>query len=177
MVWSQEHLTTNYNTCNYWYKQGISYTFISSEITKFEINNIIKNTKMKLIIPLFGYIPMFTSQRHLVNNYLETFNLKENGKYLYKEEKMYPIIDNNLGTVVYSNNILNGLEEFLELKDNYIFLNNFNIDEPKFLEIVQMYKNLNINNLEKTKLKIEEMFKNTSKCFLYTETIYKVKKS
>lgn len=177
LVWSQEHLTTNYNTCNYWYKQGISYTFISSEITKFEINNIIKNTKMKLIIPLFGYIPIFTSQRHLVNNYLETFNLKGNGKYLYKEEKTYPIIDNNLGTVVYSNSILNGLEESLELKDNYIFLNNFNIDEPKFLEIVKLYKNLNVNNLEKTKLKIEKMFKNTSKCFLYTETIYKVKKS
>lgn len=177
LVWSQEHLTTNYNTCNFWYNQGVNYAFLSSEITKFEIENIIKNTKMKLIITLFGHIPMFTSKRHLVNNYLETFNLKTNGKYIYKEEKTYPIVDNQLGTVVYSCDILNGLEETLELKNNYIFLNNFNIDEEKFLKVVKLYNQLNPNNLTKTKQEIEEMFKNTSKCFLYTETIYKVKKS
>ena len=177
LVWHQTHMVTNYNTCNFWYNQGVNYAFLSSEITKFEIENIIKNTKMKLIITLFGHIPMFTSKRHLVNNYLETFNLKTNGKYIYKEEKTYPIVDNQLGTVVYSCDILNGLEETLELKNNYIFLNNFNIDEEKFLKVVKLYNQLNPNNLTKTKQEIEEMFKNTSKCFLYTETIYKVKKS
>ena len=175
LVWSQEHLTTNYNTCNYWYKQGIKYTFLSSEITKKEIQEIIKNTKMKLIITLFGYLPMFTSKRHLVSNYLETFNLKKQGKYIYKEGKTYPIIDNKLGTTVYSNYILDGLEEYLELKDNYLFLNNFNIDEETFLKTIKIYKNLNKKNLIKSKEEMEKLYSNLSKGFLYKNTVYKVK--
>ena len=180
LVWAQEHLTTNYNTCNFWYQQKVKYAFISSEITKEEILKIKQNTKMKLIVTLFGYLPMFTSKRHLVDNYLQTFKLDKKGYYIHKENKIYPIIDNNEGTVVYSNYILNGLEEYLELKSNnidYIFLNNFNIDEKTFLKVVSNFKKLNSKNLEKIKAELNQLITNTSKGFLYTETIYKVKKN
>lgn len=53
---------------------------------------------------------MFASIRHIVNNYLDYFDLKNNSeiKYMVKENNKYPIIDNNLGTVAYSSHILNG---------------------------------------------------------------------
>ena len=35
---------------------------------------------------------MFTSKRHLVDNYLETFNIKEKGNKIYKEDKYYNIV-------------------------------------------------------------------------------------
>ena len=61
LVWAQEHLTTNYNTINYWYNHGSKYTLVSSDITYEEITEITKNSKSKLIVQLFGYLPMFDS--------------------------------------------------------------------------------------------------------------------
>lgn len=176
LVWSQEHLTTNYNTCNFWYNEGVKYVNLSNEITKNEIKAISQNTNMKLIVTLFGHLPMFTSKRHLVKNYLKTFKLKQNGYYIEKEGKIYPIVDNDEGTVVYSDFLLNGLEEALELENlvEYIFLNNYNIDTKDFIEIVKLFYNLNLNNLEKSKQILNKI--TTNKGFLYTETIYKVKK-
>ena len=55
LVWSQEHLTTNLSTINYWNKFGVNYTYLSSDITEEEIIEISKNTKSKLIVNLFGY--------------------------------------------------------------------------------------------------------------------------
>ncbi len=42
LVWSQEHLTTNYATMNYWYNENVNYTYVSSEIT---LDEIIENRK------------------------------------------------------------------------------------------------------------------------------------
>ena len=77
---------------------------LSSEITLDEVKEIEKEAKAKLMLPVFGYLPMFVSRRHLVKNYLETFNLEDNSKinYIEKEGKIYPIIDNEEGTIAYS---------------------------------------------------------------------------
>ena len=108
LVWSQEHLTTNYATMNYWYNENVNYTYVSSEITLDEIIENRKNTKMKLIVPIFGYLPMFVSKRHLVENYLEYFNLdKKSSKYeLEKDSKLYPVSIISNDTTIYSSHIL-----------------------------------------------------------------------
>lgn len=166
LVWSNEHLTTNYSTINFWNNYGADYAYLSSEITKEEIKEIIKNSKSKIIVPIFGHLPMFVSLRHAVKNYLKTFNLNDNSKinYIKKEGKIYPIIDNEIGTVVYSDYILDGYEELNEIKASYITLNEFNIKRSDFIEVLKKYNNMNSNY---------EL--NTSKGFLYQSTIYKVK--
>lgn len=180
LVWSQEHLTTNYYTINYWMSKGSKYTLISSEITLEEIVSIRKNTSSQLIVPVFGYQPMFTSFRQIVANYKDYFNLYDDSKinYIEKEGKIYPIIDNNNGTIVYSNNILNGLEEYLKFKEiniEYILLNGFNIDNKKFVDILKMFNEVNSINVLEYNQRINDMLKNTDKGFLYKETVYKVK--
>ena len=145
LVWAQEHLTTNYHTCNYWYDFGSKYVFISGEITLDEIKEIKQNTKAKLIVPIFGYLPMFVSKRHLVKNYLDYFNLKDKSEinYIFKEGNKYPITDDNNGTSVYSANILNGLEESLILREEkieYLLLNSFNIDVYQFKKLLIFLK-------------------------------------
>ena len=179
LVWSQEHLTTNYNTINYWNFFGVNYTYLSSDITEEEIIEIIKNTKSKLMVNLFGYLPMFVSKRHIIKNYLEYFNLKDNSEinYIYKEEKFYPIIDNNIGTQVYSNNILNGIKTSLNINVDYIILNSFNIELDKFINVIKMFKSVNEDNVEEYNEKINSMFNNIDTGFLNTKTIYKVKKN
>lgn len=174
LVWAAEHATTNYNTINYWYNFGAKYTFISSDITYDNIIEIKNNTKSKLIVPVFGYLPMFVSRRHIVKNYLDYFKLNDNSKinYIEKENKIYPIVDNKLGTFVYSNNILNGVNYYKNLeKENidYALFNGFNINTEGLIEVLKIYSgksNKNINSL----------FENLDEGFLNKETIYRVKK-
>ncbi len=163
LVWNQEHLTTNYGTVNYWYNKGIEYAYLSSELTKREIDEIKNNTKAKLFVNIFGYIPMFTSRRHLVKNYLETFNLdsKQNNT-IKKEGKTYPINDTNLGTTVYSDYILNAVNLDFSNIDYLVFNSNL-IDNKDFEEVLKDFKENKEN----------KFLKETG--FLYKETIYKVK--
>ncbi len=159
LVWAQEHLVTNYETINYWYDKGAKYAYLSSELTKDEIITIKKHSKAKLFINVFGYIPMFTSKRHLVKNYLDYFNLDQKGlkKHIYKEGKTYPIIDDNHGTTVFSNYILNILDE--DFLDDYLVFNSTFIDEKEFKKVLTDAHNFPFEH-----------------GFLYKETIYKVKK-
>lgn len=178
LVWAQEHLTTNYNTINYWNSFGVNYTYLSSDITEEEIIEISKNTNSKLIVNLFGYLPMFVSKRHIVKNYIENFKLVDNSSvnYMTKENKTYPIIDNNVGTSVYSNNILNGIKTSLNIDVDYIVLNSFDIDLNKFINVIEMFKSVNKENVFEYEDKINKLFTNVDNGFLNTKTIYKVKK-
>lgn len=175
LVWSAEHLTTNYATIQFWKNQGIDYTYISSEITLREILEIREHTNCKLIVPIFGYLPIFVSKRHTVKNYLKRFRLQDSSNihYLRLKEEDYPIIDDELGSTIYSAHILNGYHEYLALEDiEYVTLNSFEIPNEKFLKIVKMYFEKNPNHEER----INQMLLNTDKGFLHKETIYKVKK-
>lgn len=171
LVWSNEHLTTNYATINFFKKYKVSYTYLSGEITKEEIRDIKDNTTIKLIVPTFGYLPMFVSFRHAIKNYLEYFKLKDNSKinYLEKEGSIYPIIDNELGTFVYSANILDGYDDLKDLDIDYMAFNSFLISEDDMLEVLKIVN-------KKSNKKIDSLFKNVDKGFLYKETIYRVKK-
>ena len=77
LVWHQEHLATNYATCNFWNEYGATSTYLSGDITLQEILDIKENASSKLFVTMFGYLPMFASFRHLIKNYLTTFSLGE----------------------------------------------------------------------------------------------------
>lgn len=177
LVWNQEHLTTNYLTSNFWYEYGAKYTMLSSEITIDEINEIALNANAKTMVPIFGYLPMFVSRRHLVKNYLDTFKIKDdsNINYIEKENKTYAIIDSNDGTIAYSNKCLNGINETLKLNVDYIVLNSFNINNATFRRVVSMYNIVNESNVQEFKEEIDKML-DTDTGFLYKETVYEVKK-
>lgn len=181
LVWGQEHLTTNYITANYWHKFGSEYTLVSNEITKAEILEIKEKSLPKLIVTLFGYLPMFVSERHLVKNYLKTFDLNDNSKvnYIEKENNIYPIIDSNEGTIAYSSYILNGIKEapeFKKQKIDYILLNSFLINDSEFELVIDLFNDVDDDNKEECEQKIDDMFK-TDYGFLDKKTIYKVKKN
>jgi len=177
LVWSQEHMTNNYYTTNFWYNNWCKYTWVSNDITLREMKEIKENTDSKLMVTLFGYIPMFASLRPLVKNYLKTFDLKDESKinYIEKEGKMYPLINNELGTICYTDFILNGLKEKLLLDYDYIVLNSFLIDDDKFIKVLDIFNQVNSDNVDKLESVINSMFDNTKKGFFYEETVYKVK--
>lgn len=178
LVWGQEHMTTNYLTINYWYDFGVKYTLVSPDITLDEILEINSNTNSRLLVPIFGYMPIFTSYRHLVDNYLKTFDINDNSNnYLIeKEGKNYPIVDDVNGTSVYSNNILNGIEEYTDLDDiDYVVLNSYKIDNEVFKDVIDMFNTVTLDNKKEYYDKIQEILGNVDKGFLFKETIYRVK--
>lgn len=184
LIWNQNFLVTNYRTCNYYYDLGVKSCVASSEITLDEIIEIKKNTKMNMFVNIFGYQLMSHSKRSLISNYFKYINEKDTKKdhHLLKEGKSYIIKENNIGTSIYSNNILNGLTKINELKTNNIniILNEMNIEENTFLEVLEIYDKAINNNLteeELTKLdkKIKDKIPNTGLGFLETKTIYKMK--
>lgn len=155
LVWSEEHLTTNWQTINFWYDLGVKYAYLSAELTKKEIDDISAHAKATLFVNVFGHLPMFTSRRHLVQNYLKYFNIKatNKNKKIFKENKSYPVIDQETGTTVYSNYILNAMGEHFNVK--YLVFNSYLIDDME-----KVFTN-------------NDYSKETG--FLYNETIYKVK--
>lgn len=179
LVLATEHATTNYNTINYWNSFGVNYAYLSNDITEEEMVTISKNCKAKLMTTLFGYLPMFVSKRHIVKNYLEHFELQDNStvNYIQKEGKTYPIIDSNIGTSVYSANILNGIKSVLNINLDYIVLNSFDIELDKFIDVINMFRDVDKDNIIEYYDKINSMFSNTDEGFLNTKTIYRVKKN
>lgn len=179
LVWSAEHLATNYNTINYWSKFNLSYVFLSNEITKEEVTVIKEHSKIPLIVQAFGYVPMYISKRHAIKNYLEHFKLKTDSKdfYIYKEEKKYPILERKDNTEIYSYFILNAIEEYGTMDVAYILLNGFKINIQFFLQVIDLFNNVNEKNKDEFKNKIDQLFDNTDLGFIYKEAIYQVKKN
>lgn len=177
LIWNQEHMTNNYYTINFWNEMGVKTTWVSNDITLREMKEIKENTDSKLMVTLFGYIPMMASRRHLVKNYLKTFDLKDESKinYIEKEGNVYPLIDSDFGTICYTSFILNGLKEKLLLDYDYIVLNSFLINADDFIKVVDMFNDVNEDNVDELENSINSMFSNTKKGFFYEETVYKVK--
>lgn len=177
LVWSQEHLVTNYQTINYWNSKGVNYAYVSSDLNIDEIKDITDNSKSKLLVNLFGYQSMFVSKRHIVDNYLKYFKIDSNSDiyYMKKEGKAYPIVDKNY-TYAYSNNIYNGIKEYFNINCEYYVVNGFLIDDKDFSKVLSVIGNLTLKNVEKSALQINDMFDNIDTGFLYQNVVSKVKK-
>lgn len=177
LVWNQTFMVTNYNTCNYYYKKGVKYAFLSKEITKEEANSICDNTDMKMFMFVFGYPSMSYSRRHLLENFYkfmdkdkekDILNVKNNGnEYFVKDEKK--------GSIFYFGKVLNYAKYLNELKAEYLVMSDTMIDSS-FEEIVKLYRKIIDCNDLKCVNDALKLFKDYEG-FLNTKTIYKVKKN
>lgn len=180
LVYAQEHMGTNYETLNFWHDKGINYALLSEEISDNEIMDIRNNTDMKLILPIFGYFPMFVSRRHLVKNYLDYFNLYDDSSvnYISNEGKSYPIVDDDV-TTVYTNSYLNGIKDYVKFSKggiDYVLINSFLVSNDKINKVLSMFRSVNNDNEDEYFDSISNMFdSNIDTFFLHKESIYKVK--
>lgn len=182
LVWAEEHMTTNYNTCNYYYDKKVEYVYLSSEITVDEIKEIKEKSKIKLISFLFGYPDVSFSKRKLLTNYFLYNKLKkENDWYLISsdENNKYFIKENKLGTRILYGKVLNGIKPLNDLIDtlDYGILNEELMDHDTFIKSLKVFKDLldnKINDYDANK-EIDKLVHSNDTVFYYKKTIYKVK--
>ncbi len=181
LIWGQEHMTTNYNTCNYYLNKGCSYVYLSSEITKDEIEEIKCRSKVRLISFLFGYPDVSFSKRKLLTNYFLYHNEKMNQKEyeIISDDQKYLIQENNLGTRILHKEILNGIKPFHDLMNilDYAILSEEFIEHEVFMEVLKtFYEFMNhLINEDEAFNKIKELTGSDNTGFYYKKTIYKVK--
>ena len=182
LVWAAEHMTTNYNTCNYYYDKKVEYVYLSSEITKDEIIEIKEKSPIKLISFFFGYPDVSFSKRKLLTNYFLYNNLnKEKDWYLITsdEEHSYLIKESSLGTRILYGKVMNGIKPFNDLMDivQYGILNEELMSHDVFIKALDIFNKLNNKKIdvEEANKEITDLVNSDDTVFYYKKTIYKVK--
>ena len=187
LVWSQTHMITNYETCDYYHSLGVEYALLSKEITKEEILKICSKSKIRPIIELISYPTVAFSKRKLITNYEQNYNLKNNDKLQIIESKtkqQFTLVEDQNGVSFIASKLVNGsrlLKDLVKYDNCNILLKEDLINHDIFLEClnnvkyyVENYKNLSITDEQKWLEKQNKLLgRNTG--FLYRKTIYQVK--
>lgn len=185
LIWSQDFLVTNYKTCNFYEREGVSGACLASLITHDEICEICNKTKFDIFVYGFGYQMMALSKRKLISDYFEYINDEDNKSihYMIEKDNKYPTIEASVGTKMYSDEVLNSIKYINEFKKagiKYIILDNFMIDDNTFSKISKMYEravneDLNDEELIAMEKEINSLIPNSSTMFLDKKTVFKVK--
>ncbi len=160
MIFYQNHFGTNVRSINFWLDRGDS-VFVSNEITYDEIKEIVNKAKKSVVLHLYGYNQVMYSRRLLLTNWSEEFNIPKKNKNVIEElvtKIKFRVIENEFGTVMYSENIFNGLD-LLELDNvKYGYVNTTFLDHDTVMKMIETGK-----------------FDGGDRGFLEKETIYKLK--
>lgn len=112
LILYQNHFGTNYESINA-NLEFVDSVVISTDITKEEIGEILKNTNKPLVHFSYGLVSMMYSRRTLLSNYESEFDLKKQSILTLQETiaKQNSIaVENEFGTVIYHGKYLNALE-------------------------------------------------------------------
>lgn len=166
LILFQTHFGTNASSINENLK-FVDSVVIGTDITKEEIDIILKQTKKPLVYYLYGLIPGMYSRRTLLSNFEQEMKLPSKKKVLLEEQvtkKQFLAVENEYGTVLYHGNYFNGQEDLDDEKIMYYFINPLFLDISEQTELIQ--------DLLKKKKHLKE---NEDQGFLYTKTIYRLK--
>jgi hypothetical protein len=158
----QNHFGTNKDSINFWLDR-VDSMVVSNEITYNEIDYICKNVNKSVVLHLFGYNQVMYSRRLLLSNWSEEFNIEKKSTNVISDVATgikFRAMENEYGTVMYSENIFNG-SRLLNLGNvRYYYVNTTMIDHNVVMDF--------LSNKEHS----SELEDNG---FLDKETIYKLK--
>lgn len=185
LIHFSSHLITNYRTADFWLKKGLNGVLLSTEITLDEIFSIRSQTSTPLLMQGYGYLPMFVSRRNLITSYLKYLQLPiKKEKYIIEEpisKRKFNIYENNKETIILSDYFINvySLLPKLNNKIDYLLLSSLGVESNKFKKVVNYFSKV-IKDKEELKTINDKIIKlspiKPNEGFLFTKTIYKVKK-
>lgn len=124
LVYEPDTLMTNSRDMQFILDQGVHHAVLSTEITLDEMKMMIENVKGNTEAILFGYLNMSYSKRHLIQNYCDEIGIKNSC--LNKmdcilvestRDGRMPILEDEQGTHIYTDYVLDAFEEANILKD------------------------------------------------------------
>lgn len=162
----QSHFSTNYESINN-NLEFVDSVIVSTDLTKEEIELILKNSKKELTIVLFGLVPAMYSRRKLITNFNEQFLLPEKQKITVSEKiskNDFILVENDYGTLGYYKKYYNGFSLINNNNIKYFLIN------PVFMNLEEQL--LLINDIKNELLTTNLEYDNG---FLEKSTIYKLK--
>ena len=163
MIFYQNHFATNVKSINFWLDR-VDSVFVSNEITYEEIKKIVDNAKKSVVLHLYGYNQVMYSRRLLLSNWSEEFSILKKNTNVIEDKSThikFRAIENEYGTVMYSENIFNG-SRLLDLNNvKFFYVNSMMISHENLMNFLCG--------------KSEKLSKNEDYGFLDKETIYKLK--
>ena len=161
-----------------YYNFGVDSIGISNEITLEDLNLIINKTNVKTFYQVFGYRLMLHSRRYLVSLYEEKIDTKFIKDKMVLEEStrndLYPIVENEQGTLIYRSGIISLIKEIKSLKIEYAYIDHFNIDKDIYINIINIFDDYLKDkiNLTLAKEKLQLLNFNYSDGFSYKDSVY-----
>lgn len=161
LILNQEHLNASKSSNEFYYNKGIKNSFITSDITYNELNEINDSTNMNIYYTVYGYLPIFYSRRYLLTNYFKYIekDMNDDKYYIFNNNLRYMIKEYSYGTIIYSP-LINSINEIEKIKD----IDNYVIDLSYTDDISIINKFINNENVE-----------DTYNGFFNKKTIYKLK--
>lgn len=178
LVWNQTHIVTNYNTCNFYFRNNVKYGVISNEITLDETLEIMNKSCMKFMRLIIGHPIMSHSKRKLISNYYSSIgtNNSEYLKMIEENNQKYLVEEDHNGTTIIDNEIINASCFIKDLeKLEYAIVSNMYIDDEVFFKVLESFISLKYDFNNEDLLNINSLIgENTG--FFMKKTIFKVKK-
>lgn len=158
------HFNCNIESINTYLKY-VDSIVVSTDITLPEIKNILSLSFKPLVLYVFGHVNIMYSRRTLLTNYNNYFHKKAPSLSFLEEEishKKFKIIENDYGTVIYTESPFNGLA--LRGQDNVLYelINTVFLSDTEVIEILNSKNNMDRKypykylSEEKTIVKIKE---------------------
>lgn len=133
LIWFQNHFTINYESINFWLNL-VSSAVIGNEITKEEIEEILKKSTKPLIFNVFGKNQIMYSRRTLLTNFNKYNNLEDYNDMtldVHGTKNEFFARENEYGTIIYNNEYFNYIDYSKTLDDEKIkFYLIMNLDLP-----------------------------------------------
>jgi len=183
IIYDSSTLLTNKFDFNMYTNLNIKGAFVSKEINLDGIIEICEYKTYPVFMFGFGHMNLFTSRRNLVTNYTLEYGInlkkiKNNHQYYLVEEnrdnKKFPILEDNYGTHVFKDKIFECLTVLDKLKKiDYIIVDNLFIKNAFYKEaLIQFSYKKQLNNTSDFIKNNQNIFDNNH---LYLKTIYKTR--
>lgn len=182
VVYNPETLLTNEIDFNYLSANNILGAYIAKEITVEEVTKIGKAKKYQMFMVGHGHLNMFYSKRYLLDNYSELIEKAESYSNLQtlkivepkRADSPFPILQDKAGTHVFRSKVMNSFPFYNDLSSvvDYFIIDTIFKDDNYGYEILKMYSNNDVSNIETLKTNYDESW---DEGFLNNKTYYKRK--
>lgn len=178
MIYDPDTIVTNHFDVNYHLDKGLLAVVLSKEITKEEMIMIASQAKGPTCVIVHGYLNMSYAKRKLISNYFEFLGkdypaYEKRSLYLIEEhrEGKMPIIEDDQGTMVFTDYVQESFDEILSLRDAGVqcfILDGIFLKSEPIIDAVKMYREI-LNGGDNLKSQYYEQYSDLSLSTGYME--------